>query len=226
MLFHLVNGTHKLGAVYFPAIRNSSIEQLWMKKIDYIVAWNKPLLEVAEEKKRHTTDLRLADIKSITYESEIFADMGNMKILVSNPGKRFSLDMVVRFPMPNGYTERSFKLDVPAEYEGPVCCPISKVMGLSSKWLKLLPLNANNRAILLGLGFSNESSSVRWPWEQRAKIAVEYKDSSQVSATFDVFDTLGSKELRSYYENDPESLRVMSDRGSTVVLRKINRDVL
>jgi len=221
MLFHLVNGTHKFGAIYYPAIRNSSIEGHWMKKIDYIVGWNNPFRKLAMEGERYPPVLLFANINTITYESMISEDLGKLEVFISNPGESFDVDISVRSPESDVYSEPTFQFRVPARYEGWLS-PSAKLSDYSINCFQLMPTRVNEKATLMGLRFSNGSVSTVWPWKQRAKITVNYKVDKQVSACFNVLDTLGSKELRSYFESHPESLNVIMDTGSIVLLHKVN----
>jgi hypothetical protein len=221
LLFHLVNGAHQLGAVYYPAIKNSPIESDWMQRIDYIAGWNNPFRQIAREGERYPPVLRLADITSITCESTIPEQIRRLEVKILNPGQAFEIDIALRSTEGGGHSDSSLKFDVPAEYEGWLS-PAPKLDGQLIDWLQISPIEANKGATLIGFRFSDRTRSTLWPWRQSAKLTVAYKDNKKASARFDVLNTLGSKELRSCFEKDSESLSVMMDTGSLVLLRRIN----
>jgi len=217
LLFNLVNGTYKLGAIYYPAIRNTSIEPNWMKKLDYIVGWNKPFQELTREGQIHPHDLRLSNIDVIKYESEAFENLREFEIMISNPGESFEINLILHSTMLYGATGSTFQFHVPKEYDGWLSLsPIPS--DILVNWLQLMPVNSNEKAKLTGFRFSSGNKLTLWPWRQQARITVNYKDNNTISTCFDVLDTLGSKELQSYFKNHPESLQVISDIGSTVTL--------
>lgn len=47
MIFQLNYGAHRLGAVFLPVVARSAIENQWIRDIDFVVGFNKPLQQMS-----------------------------------------------------------------------------------------------------------------------------------------------------------------------------------
>ncbi len=213
MLFHLVNGAWQLGAIYSPVIDNTASQSYWLSRFEYIVGWNRPLLEIT----KHRGILSLDDISSVAYQATTKEDSRKLELFVSNPDNSFKIKLVVPSSNSNLTYKSDFEFNVPANYSGWLSLN-DKLPIVPVKTFQLIPVKVNDKAELCGLRFKSNNEEILWPWKQQATITIDYKYSEPVSAKFDIHDVLSTDKLQDYFESSPEELQMLYDGGSLVLL--------
>lgn len=210
MIFHLNYGAHRYGAVFLPVITRSEIEDDWIREINFVVGFNKPMQDLAHPQ-RYPEGLYLESNLTVTVETpEVFL-LDEVQINVAEGNNTQGCDL---------------------EWSAESISGISKIS--SGKWLNLTQEQsrvATNRLIIKSSGDAcndvrilgvrlHEGQSSFWPWTTRAKVTMNYADEVEKVGYFDVSKLLQDRKLGQYLSSELSGLEVMSDSGSLILLKR------
>lgn len=241
MSFFFVNGAMERGAVYYPAIKGSTMEKEWLSRPDlrFAVRYNPlvqiPQLENVDEDKwwmawpplRHSALHReshrrimtvegwipLHEFSFIAIEPKETTPSQTMRLLVKNRGSSKAIQ-IGPLSEPSTIRERNpMALGVPARHSGWLTADISRFK--DAKGFKISFLTLDGECLIGGISFG--STNLHWPWAEKCvmKLVPPAGNKPPVIVSFDSARLV------------PAALRdrrvtVLDDAGSSVLLRLLD----
>lgn len=211
MIFHLNYGAHRLGAVFLPVVFGSDIEEKWIRKIDFIAGFNRPVQEMSAAMK-FPQGIYLDSFKTLDIETQRNFDLSEVQIILE--GRNFITGCKIAWES-SGQNGEIILSNESRQRFG-----LSESKKLVTK-LTLSMTEGECQAIRL-IGLHLEKSQVsNWPWTFEPKFVAQFDGESKERVTyFSIDKMLRDRGLEKYLDNELASHKVLADSGSLILLSK------
>ncbi|MBW2590391.1 MAG: hypothetical protein JRD71_06685 [Deltaproteobacteria bacterium] len=215
MHYYFTHGALACGAVYYPALANTSIEIPWVQDnpdLDFVVAWN-PVVTgggpLTFKQGEVGGPLTLTQGDQLDFHLPQHLSIKTIYLHLENTGNLANIDVSVLKAEEGGGQEVFEIIQLPAAWAGWIMIDIGVDGNQHDFYLDAKNVNAS--VILRGIKF-DKNRELNWPWDEGMILVYQpiNRDKQSLTVDFDITDLIPL---------DDRSFEVINDFGDTILIK-------